>query len=107
SMLDSLEQAIRTIRAIEKYQQLSGASEKIKHFSNTITAYKVTELSNIQDKVDPQKLQQAVRFLKEYANKNERYKAYQEEISQLEKKYNTMKVDSRRKLDSLKQTIDE
>ncbi|MBW7892250.1 MAG: hypothetical protein H3C48_14760, partial [Chitinophagaceae bacterium] len=107
SMLDSLEQAIHTNRAIEKYQQLSGASEKIKHFSNTIAAYKVTELSNIQDKVDPQKLQQAVRFLKEYANKNERYKAYQEEISQLEKKYNTMKVDSRRKLDSLKQTIDE
>lgn len=105
--LDSLEQIIHTSEVIEKYRLLSGAPEKIKQFSNTITAFERTGVLNIQENVDPQKLQQAVQFLKEYVRKNERYAAYQEEISQLEEKYNTVKADSRRKLDSLKQAIDE
>lgn len=106
-ILDSLNQAARAGELMEKYQGAYNQWEAAGHISSSITSFGKTGSLNVREHVNMEKLQEAIGFLKEYGKRNERYNSYREKINQLEEKYSTIKMETRLKLDSLKQAVDE
>lgn len=105
-LMDSLQNRADQNEDIGKYQQLIGKAGQYTSLTKTFGQYNTGSAATMAKKTLTENQEKAVDFLKTYAEKNEKYKKYSQQIDSLEEKYQTTKSATQQKIDSAKLIID-
>ena len=105
-LMDSLQNRAGQNEDIQKYQNLIGKAGQYKSLAKTTKQYNTGSLTTTAKKALTENQEKAVDFVKEYTEKNEKYKKYSHQIDSLEEKYQTTKAATQQKIDSVKSIID-
>lgn len=103
---DSLQQMADANEHATKYKNIVGKAIQYKGYASKLTTFTKKNLTETVKKELPENIDKATDFLKEYAQKNEKYKQYSKEIEELEAQYKSTKSETQQKIDSIKNFID-